>query len=162
MNQFLEEAFQKAITIEKRSLNFYHRMSARVKDEGARRMFEHLAKEETEHLIAFCKVYPGNPLCLLNILNRADDFDEPAYCSLMVAADGGINEKEALEISLREEQACIDSYSMFTGVINEPQLHEVFARALRDTHRHREMISDEYRRLMGMVDSSDQDTYVRE
>lgn len=155
-------AIVQAITIENRSLSFYSALSAKVTDLRTKRIFELLAQEEQEHLEHLCDLYPGHVHELVDILFKTNMYLDPYYLSLLNSIEGNENEKYALEIALKEEQACIRCYSKFVETIREPQINTVFAQNLVETYKHSEIIEEEYMRHMRMVDRTDQDIYVRE
>jgi rubrerythrin len=155
-------AITTAITIENKSLSFYNALSSRVTDNNTKRIFKLMAQEELEHLKSFYDLYPGSEDELINLLFKSNMYSDPYYCSLLKSVEIDANEKYALEISLKEEQACIEKYSVFVDTIREPHVREVFSRILNETINHSELISEEYMRLMNMVDKSDQDCFVRE
>ncbi|WP_168206104.1 ferritin family protein [Geobacter sp. FeAm09] len=162
MDIFVTEAFHTAIRIEKQSYDFYRNMATVVKDGRTRKVFELLADEEAGHLDAFIKVYPGSGFDLLKLLDRPEDGEPPDYGAADLSAVLDVNEKDALEISLREEASCIERYSAITMALRDPQLRDIFQEALEQTCKHFELVNAEYLRVMGMVDASDQDTFVRE
>ncbi len=164
MDPLHQTAFETAIAIETRSLSFYRAVTALVKDHKTREIFELLAREEASHLESFCNLYQGSESELVNILGKSytNIFADPYYCILIHSVNCNTAEKEALRIALEEEQACIDSYTLFVETIREPYVQDLFASMLEETRKHYEIISEEYMRVMKMVDRNDQDTYVRE
>ena len=72
------------------------------------------------------------------------------------------HEKEALEIAMKEEKSGIQQYTQLVKDIIDPLVRGVFERVIKESQGHYDMIEDEYMHIMGMVDKSDQDTYVRE
>ena len=162
MDASVIEAFHTAILIEKQSYDFYRNMATVVNNGGTRKVFELLADEEADHLDAFIKGYPGNGFDLLKLLDRPDDFEPPDYCAIDLSAELHVNEKDALEISLREELSCLDHYSAITTSLSEPRLCGIFQQALDQTRKHFEIVNAEYMRVMGIVDGSDQDVSARE
>ena len=104
MDQLLEAAFIKAISIENQSLSFYRTMALRVGDEWTIKIFERMAEEESEHLKSFWAVYPGDVPELLNKVIRNNMFEETKYQELHDPVNAFIDELKALEISLLEER----------------------------------------------------------
>lgn len=151
-----------AINIENRSLGFYRAVTAKVSDTKTRRVFEVLANEEAEHLESFCNLYQGDQEDLVGLLNRNNVQADPYYRTLLDSIDDSTTEKDALRIALKEEQSCIEWYSVFVDSIRAPHIRDVFVRILNESNKHGELIGDEYMRVMRMVDRSDQDTFVRE
>lgn len=162
MESMQKTALLTAIAIEIRSLSFYRAMLSKVDDINTRRIVELLAREESDHLESFCNLYPGNDDELSKILVENNVTCDPYYKSLLESIEGDSTEKDALRIALKEEQSCIEWYSVFVDTIREPGIRDVFARILNETNQHYELISEEYMRLMKMVDTTDQDIYVRE
>ena len=163
MGDSTTDAIREAILTEKNSFEFYRLASEAVTNEGTKQLFEFLAGEELEHLNAFLKLYEGDEFGELHRLVKApDDPDHPINRALLQAVDQDLTEEHALNVSLREEQSCIDRYTVLIATIKEPASREVFAKALKETRKHYEVIKEEYMRLMTMVDRSDQDIYVRE
>ena len=162
INHMELEAIETAITIENRSLCFYRAVLSKVSDSNARRVFELLLEEEKQHLNQLCDLYQGSKEKLDAILNKDSLCEDPFYCALSDSIDSDSLEIDALEVALREEQACVRNYSRFVETIREPSIHDMFSRILCETRNHCEMIEDEYMRLMHMVDRTDQETYVRE
>jgi len=163
MEGFTKESLRIAILTEKRSFDFYRRAAQLVSDEHTRKVCELLAAKEAEHMDAFLAHYPGDEFGdLWSLISQAPDITYQTYRSLQAEIDSDTREQQALEISLREKQACIEHYTMLAACLRKPTLSAIFEQALSDTRRHYELINDEYMRIMGMVDHSDQDIYVRE
>jgi len=163
MENFIVEALREAILTEKSSFEFYRCAAETVADERTRQVFELLAMEEIEHANAFLRLYSGKEFDdLPGLMKKPYDRDDPVNRELLEAVDADMTEENALKISLREEQSCIDRYTALVATIRDPKVSEVFAKALSETRKHYEVIQEEYMRVMTMVDRSDQDIYVRE
>jgi rubrerythrin len=161
MDPIQESAFETAIATETHSLSFYRAVTSKIKNNNTRRVFELLAQEEAGHLDLFCSIYQGKEADLVELLgkNYVNTLFDPYYCSMLDSID---SEKDALQIALKEKQECIDFYTASVETIRDPQLHDVFARILAETHKHCEMISEEYMRLMNIGDSAKDYISVRE
>ncbi|GAM08971.1 rubrerythrin [Geobacter sp. OR-1] len=147
MNHLIEEAFRYAILTEKRSYDFYSRMSHIASDDKLKILFDQLAQEEAEHLKSFVVRYPGDELELLDLVNSNPKQEEQAYQVLLDAAQEGLSDKQALEISLQEEIDCLEKYSVMVDCIKEPNLRIIFELALEDSSQHCAKIKMEYLRL---------------
>jgi rubrerythrin len=90
------------------------------------------------------------------------DLKNATYLALEKAIDAETHEQKALEIALKEEKACIDQYTVLAKDIVDPLVRAIFERVIKETQGHYDIIEDEYMHVMAMVNSSDQDTYVRE
>lgn len=150
MKKHLKFALHTAILIEKQSLDFYRYAAKIVSNAGTRRMFELLAAEEAEHLGDFHNIYKAHEFGdLQGLLNMPPELGTPVYQSLIKAVETDTQEKEAMEIALREERACIELYSDLLITVNDPDARELFGQALRETQTHCNIIQEEYVRLMG-------------
>jgi rubrerythrin len=148
MEHLLKQAFLEAINIEKRSLTFYNKMAMLVVEQETRKIFELLAVDEAEHLDRLVDCFPGSKHDLLRVLNRPDNLHEDIYCECLKNTNEQLTALQALEISMHEENACIERYSCFVSSIRNPQIHEVFERVLEETRQHYEMISEEFNRVI--------------
>jgi rubrerythrin len=163
MGLSIADAVREAILTEKNSFEFYRVASETVRDQGAKQLFESLAREELEHVNAFLRLYTGDEFGdLHSLVKQPYDPNQPVNRVLLEGVAPDMTAEHALKVSLREEQACIDRYTSFIAAIDEPTTREVFAKALSETRKHYDVIKEEYMRVMTMVDRSDQDIYVRE
>lgn len=157
MEFFQEKAILTAIAIEIRSLSYYRSMSSKVNDNHTRRFFELLAVEEANQLNLFCKQYSGNDGKLVDILVKNNMYSYPYYCSMLNSVGSRTSESDALQIALKEEQACIDCYTEFLEEIREPTIRDIFESILNEARKHCELISEEYVRLSGSAEHLDYD-----
>lgn len=159
----LQEALKMAIQAEKDSMDFYRRAASVTQNERAKKVFELLANEEVGHLKSFFDHYKGGDFGdLKSFMDSPPDMKNATYMALEKAITANTHEKEALEIALKEEKACIDQYSGFAKDIVDPLVKGVFERVIKETQNHYDLIEDEYMHVMTMVHKSDQDIYVRE
>jgi rubrerythrin len=163
MNDLMQEAMRVAIVTEKNSFDFYRSAAAQVQNSNVRRLCERLADEEARHLELFLAHYPGSEFGdLQRLLADPPHLTSPMHRALLSGMTGSTGEKEALKLALQEEELCLDHYSVLVAALREPVLHAVFQIALDETHRHCELLREEYRHLMGIDSLSDQDVYLRE
>jgi rubrerythrin len=159
----VQEALKLAIQTEKDSMDFYRRAASVTKNERAKKVFELLANEEVGHLKSFFEHYKGGEFGdLKTYMESPANKKNATYQALEKAIDEETHEQKALEISLKEEKACIDQYTVIVKDIVDPLVRTVFERVVKETQGHYDMIEDEYMHVMAMVDKSDQDIYVRE
>lgn len=159
----LEEALKLAIQAEKDSMDFYRRAAEVTKNERAQKVFTLLANEEVGHLKAFFDHYKGGEFGdLQTYMASPPNRDNPTYRALERAIDEETHEQKALEIALKEEQACIDQYTVMAQDIIDPLVRTIFERVVKETRNHYDLIESEYAHIMTMVHESDQDIYVRE
>lgn len=149
IQQYLKFAFRTAILIEKQSFDFYRYAEKMVKDGLTRETFKQLAGEEAVHLREFHTLYQEFGFGNLNkLINLPPNFETPVYRALIASLDTNTQEKEALEIALREEESCIEVYTKLVSAINEPNVHHLFQQALSETRTHCKIIQAEYARVM--------------
>ncbi len=160
----VQEALKLAIQAEKGSMDFYRRAASVTRNKRAKQVFELLANEEVGHLKAFYDLYRGGEFGsdLKDYMAFPPDKKSVSYQTLEKAIDEATHEQKALEIALKEEKSCIDQYSVLIQDIVDPLVRGIFARVIKETQKHYDMIEEEYRHVMTMVHESDQNTYVRE
>jgi rubrerythrin len=159
MDEMQLAAIVTAINIENRSLGFYRAVTSKVTDANTIRVFNRLADEEAEHLESFCRLYQGDEVELVSILNKNNVLADPYYRHLLNSIDSNATEKDALTIALKEEQACIEWYTVFVDSIRAPHVRDVFVRILDESNKHGAMIEEEYMRITRTVDGANQDTF---
>lgn len=159
----MQEALKLAVQAEKDSMDFYRRAASVTTNERAKKVFDLLANEEVGHLKLFFDHYKGGEFGdLTSFLASPPDKKGATILALEKAINEKTHEKSALEIAMKEEKAIIEQYALLSKDIVDPMVKKVFDQVVRETQNHYDMIEDEYMHLMGMVDKSDQDTYVRE
>ncbi|TWJ33522.1 ferritin-like domain-containing protein [Geobacter argillaceus] len=159
----LQEALKLAVQTEKDSMDFYRRAASVTKNERAKKVFELLANEEVGHLKSFLEHYKGTEFGdLKSFIDSPPNAKSATIMALEKAIKEDTPEQQALEIAMKEEKSGIQQYSLLVKDIIDPLVRGVFERVIKESQGHYDMIEDEYMHIMGMVDKSDQDTYVRE
>lgn len=159
----VQEALKLAIQGEKDSMDFYRKAASLSKIERSKKVFELLANEEVGHLKAFFDHYRGEEFGdIKSYMESPANKKSATYIALEKAIEADMPEQKALELALKEEKACVDQYTIFVRDIVDPLVRKIFEQVIKETQGHYDMIEDEYMHIMGMVDKSDQDTYVRE
>ena len=159
----LEQALKLAIQGEKDSMDFYRKAASVAKNERAKKIFDLLANEEVGHLKAFFQHYRGKEFGdVESFMKTPPDTNNLTYKALMKVIGEETMEKQALEIAMKEEKSVVDHYTVLAKDIIDPLVKGIFGRVVKETQGHYDMIEDEYMHIMGMVDKTDQDTFVRE
>ncbi len=162
-NITVQEAVRRSLQTEKNAMDFYRLGARQMQDADARRVFELLAQEERGHAGTFYKVYTGDDIPSLDtFLDLPPEHESDWLAALNRLIDAAFNEQKALELALDKEQQLERVLRVMSEGIHDPEVKEVFDLNIRETHNHYLMIESEYARVMGMVDESDMDTYVRE
>ena len=159
----VQEAIKRSLQTEKNAMDFYRLGALKMQDPDARRVFEVLAREERGHAGTFYKVYPGTDIPSLDaFLDQPPQHESDWVSSLNRLIDAEFNEQRALELALAKEQQLEEVLRSMSDKIQDPAVKTVFELNIKETHNHYLMIESEYARVMGMVDESDMDTFVRE
>lgn len=159
----VQEALKLAIQAEKDSMDFYRRASTVTKNERAKKVFDLLANEEVGHLKSFFDHYKGTEFGdLQSFMATPPNRDNPIFRTLDKAITEDTHEQGALEIAMQEEKSTVERYTLMAKDIIDPLVRAIFDRVVKETQGHYDMIEDEYSHVMGMVDKTDQDTFVRE
>lgn len=159
----LEQALKLAIQGEKDSMDFYRKAASVAKNERAKKVFDLLANEEVGHLKAFFQYFKGKEFGdVESFMKTPPDTNNSTYKALMKVLGEETMEQQALEIAMKEEKSVVDHYSVLAKDIVDPLVKGIFERVIKETQGHYDMIEDEYMHIMGMVDKTDQDIFVRE
>ncbi|MDD2500738.1 MAG: ferritin family protein [Geobacter sp.] len=159
----VQEALKLAIKAEKDSMDFYARAASVAKNERAKKVLEMLAAEEAIHVKHFFDHYKGTEFGdLQSFMTTPVDTKNPTYMQLEKAISEDMGEQKALELALVEEKECIGQYTQLAAGVVDPMVKAIFERVVNETEGHYALIEAEYAHIMGMVNDSDMDTFVRE
>jgi rubrerythrin len=152
----LKDAVRRAMQTEKNAMDFYKRGAEMMKNAEAKKVFELLAREESEHAEWFYNVYPGDDITDFKaFLDAGADQDSEWMNELKEVKAADFNERKAMELAMAKEKALAEK-------IENPEIRAVFEQNATSTDHHYQIIESEYARLMGMVHETDMDTFVRE
>ena len=159
MNMEVQEAIKRSIQTEKNAMHFYQYGAKMFKDPAASRTFTLLANEEREHASHFYRVYAGTDIPSLDaFLDTPSDSD--GCWSKILSED--FNAQKVMEIALENEKNLEEALLELAAKMSDPEVRAIYELNVKETHNHYLLIEAEYARLMGMVDESDMDTFVRE
>lgn len=159
----LKEAVRRSIQTEKNAMDFYTRGAAGMKNAGARKVFELLAREEREHAQWFHNVYPGDDIPDLGaFLATGPSVDSDWLKDLEKIGVANLDERKAMELAMEKEKKLAEHLRNLATKVEDPAVRKVFEDNARSTDNHYQLIESEYARLMGMVHETDIDTFVRE
>ena len=159
----VQEAVKRSLFTEKHAMDIYRLCAAKMKDERARKSFEVLAEEERAHAGSFYKIYAGEDIPSLEAyLNTPPTHEGEWLLALNKLVSEDFTEQKALELAMQKEQQLEKALKVQARKVADPEVRAVYEMNVRETHNHYLVIEAEYCRIMGMVDESDMDTYVRE
>lgn len=152
----LKFALSTAVLVEKQSFDFYRYAEKMVGDTQTREVFRLLASEEAEHLGIFHRLYMEYQFGNMNeLINLPANLDTLNYQALARSVNANMQEKESLEIALREELSCIRLYSDLINTFNDNCARTVFDQALLETRIHSQIIQTEYKRILSHHGNND-------
>lgn len=159
----LKDAVRRAMQTEKNAMDFYKRGAELMQNAEAKKVFELLAREESEHAEWFYNVYPGDDIADLEaFLSEGAEQDSEWMTELNQVKAGDFTERKAMEMAMAKEKALAEHLRALAKKIDSPEIREVFEQNATSTDHHYQIIESEYARLMGMVHETDMDTFVRE
>lgn len=162
MSTNVQEAIKDSIKTEKQVMDFYRLGSEQMKNSGARKTFELLAREEREHAGQFYKYYKGTDIPSLEVFLDSSPEESALLASLRKMIGADFSEKMALELAMKAEKDLQKALLEMAESISDVEVKSVYELNAHETHNHYLMIEAEYARLMGMVAESDMDIFVRE
>lgn len=163
MKADVQEAIKRSLQTEKTAMLFYQYGAQQFTDPGAKKTFELLAREEREHASHFHRIYPGTDIPSLDDFLAIPVGDESSWIAAAnKVCDKEFTEKKALEVALQKEKQLEEALREVAARMDDPEVRAVYEQNVRETHNHYLLIEAEYARIMGMVDESDMDTFVRE
>lgn len=159
----LKDAVRRAMQTEKNAMDFYRRGAEIMQNAEAKKVFELLAREESEHAEWFYNVYPGDDIAdLQEFLNAGADQNSDWMIELNQLHAAEFNERKAMELAMEKEKSLAEHLRALAAKIESPEVRKVFEQNATSTDHHYQIIESEYARLMGMVHETDIDTFVRE
>src|SRR5210317_2158420 len=100
----LKDAVRRAMQREKNAMDFYLRGAEMMQNAEAKKVFELLAREESEHAEWFYNVYPGDDIAdLQEFLNADADQGSEWMSELNQMKAESFNERKAMEMAMEKE-----------------------------------------------------------
>lgn len=159
----VQNALKRSVQTEKNAMNYYQIAAKHMKDEGAIKTFELLAREERDHAKHFFDNYTGDDMpSFEDFINAPPENESDWLSDLEKAIAGGLDERKAMELAMEKEKKLEESLREMAAKVSDPAVAAVFEENAKSTHNHYVIIESEYARLMGMVHETDIDTFVRE
>jgi len=163
MSGDVQAAIRRSLQTEKNAMLFYQYGAQQFKDGAARRTFELLSREEREHAGHFYRIYKGGDIPSLEAyLDSPPDNETSWIASAKKSCGADFTEQKAMEIALEKEKNLEEALRDIAAKMSDPEVRAVYELNVRETHNHYLLIEAEYARIMGMVDETDMDTFVRE
>ncbi len=142
----LQVALRRSIMTEKNAMDYYHYAGEKMFNERARLTFHLLAKEEREHARSFYDAYLWDDLPPFDELMAAPpETDSEWWQALQQTMLGEFDETLALALAIERETILEEALRSIAEKVSDPAVREVFLLNARLTHRHREMVEEDYR-----------------
>lgn len=146
----IQDALRASAQTEKDAMDFYKYGAEKMADEKARAMFEMLAKEELEHARSFYDACIGDSLPPFEeFINAAPDTESSWWKALKSVMMGEFDERKAMELAIEQEEALEKELREMAANIDDPAVKEIYLANAKSTHRHEEMIEEDYRAIYG-------------
>lgn len=146
----IQEALRDSAQTEKDAMDFYKYGAEKMSDEKARAMFELLAREEKEHARSFYDACMGDGLPTFEeFINAPPDTESAWWQALKQAMLGEFDERKAMELAIEQEEALEKELREMAGKIDDPAVKEIYLANAKSTHRHEEMIEEDYHAIYG-------------
>lgn len=150
LDQRLWQGVLDAIRTERHAMYFYLRAAQRVRDPGAREVFERLAAEEREHLECFLEIYRGQEIPYFKEL--LDVFPEQVsewWDELEGLLQDDFDDRMALQLALMKEKHLERQLRLTAADIEDPTIRSVYLVNADSTQQHFQALQEEYLRLFG-------------
>lgn len=142
----LKKAIRESILAEKDAMDFYQHAAKKMYNERPRLTFKLLAREEREHARSFYDAYRWQDLPPFDeLMNATPDTDSSWWEELQTTMLGDFDEEMALSLAMEREQALEEELRAIADTIEDPDVREVYLSNARMTHRHLELISEDYK-----------------
>lgn len=141
----LKKAVRDSIQTEKDAMDFYSCAAEKMYNERPRLTFKLLAREEREHARSFYETYRWGDLPSFDdMMNAPPDTDSAWWSELQTAMLGEFDEEKALALAMKREAALEQELRSIAEQIEDPVVRNVYLSNAKMTHRHLELITEDY------------------
>jgi len=141
----LKQALKDSIQAEKDAMDFYRLAAEKMYNDRPRLTFKLLASEEREHARSFYEAYSWYDLPPFDTMMAAPpDADSIWLKELKGAMLGDFDEEKALALAMQREQSLEKGLRTIVEQIEDDVVREVYLKNARMTHRHLELITNDY------------------
>lgn len=142
----LKKALRDSIQTEKDAMDFYRCASEKMYNERPRLTFKLLSREEREHARSFYEAYRWDDLPSFDkIMSAPPNTASQWWTELQTAMLGEFDEEMALALAMAKEEALEQELRTIAERIEDLAVREVYLKNARMTHRHLELITEDYR-----------------
>ena len=142
----LKKAIKDSIQTEKDAMDFYRHASEKMYNENPRLTFKLLAREEREHARSFYEAYRWNDLPPFEKMMAAPpNTDSLWWHELQTLMLGNFDEEMVLSLAMQREEALEQELRTTAEQIEDPLVRDVYLNNAKMTHRHLELIAEDYK-----------------
>jgi len=141
----LKQALKDSIQAEKDAMDFYRLAAEKMYNDRPRLTFKLLASEEREHARSFYEAYRWYDLPPFDTMMAAPpDADSIWLKELKEVMLGDFDEEKVLALAMQREQSLEKGLRTIVEQIEDDVVREVYLKNARMTHRHLELITNDY------------------
>ncbi len=146
----LQDALLDSAQTEKDAMDFYKYGAEKMFDDKAKATFEMLAREEMEHARSFYDACSREGIPSFDdFISAPPDTDSAWWQALKQAMLGEFDERKAMELAIEQEEALEKELLAMAEKIDDPDVKAIYLANAKSTHRHEEMIEEEYHDIYG-------------
>lgn len=146
----IHKALLEAAQTEKDAMDFYKYGAEKMADDKASATFKILALEEKEHARSFYDSCDGTDLPSFDdFINAAPDTDSSWWKALQTLLVGDFDERKAMELAMDQEAELEKELREMAAKIDDPDVKAVYLANAQSTHRHEELIGEDYKDIYG-------------
>lgn len=141
----LKQAMKDSIQTEKDAMDFYLVAAEKMYNDRPRLTFKLLASEERKHARSFYEAYRWDDLPPFETMMVTPPSTKSIWLKeLQEAMIGDFNEQQALALAMQREQALEEELLAIAERIDDKEVREVYLSNARMTHRHLELLTEDY------------------
>jgi rubrerythrin len=147
----LKAALLEAIQTEKDAMDYYHLAAEKSVDERVRKTFELLARDERQHAFSFYSACSEGEVPTFDTMMAAPpDTESSWFKALKKALLAEFDERLALELAIEQEDALEKQLRVMAAKISDAKIRAIYLANANSTHKHMEMVEEDYRAMLGM------------
>lgn len=146
----IHKALLEAAQTEKDAMDFYKYGAEKMADDKASATFVILAKEEKEHARSFYDSCDGSDIPSFDdFISAAPDTNSSWWKALQSLLVGDFDERKAMELAMDQEAQLEKELRAMAAKIDDPAVKAVYLANAQSTHRHEELIEEDYKDIYG-------------
>ena len=146
----IHKALLEAAQTEKDAMDFYKYGAEKMADDKASATFVILAKEEMELARSFYDSCDGSDIPSFDdFISAAPDTNSSWWKALQSLLVGDFDERKAMELAMDQEAQLEKELREMAAKIDDPAVKAIYLANAQSTHRHEELIEEDYKDIYG-------------